>query len=188
VVYDYGLNIWTTEEPWKVDRGARDVDQASASGFWNGQHVQCLTGGVGVQGQNTNPGCDGAAYFQSTLRSPWFHSGNIAGYQRATWLTVIGERNGYCALNVGVSVNYVDFAVQDHRFDLSVTSTVTGRPNLELELHIANQRAPAHSFTLYDEPVAGTDIPGYGGLLIAALRLDVGTYPHRALVSPLNKG
>lgn len=187
-VFDYSLGIWSTEQPWKVDRDGRGPALATASGFWSGQHVQCLPSGVNVQGANTNPGCDGTAFFQSTIRTPWFHSAGVAGYQRATWLTVVGERNGYCNLTVDVCANYDDSVVQTYTYDLSATTGIKGLPNMELELHLKNQRAPAHSFTVYDSPVSGSDVPGYGGVLISALRLDVGAYPHRALVGATNKG
>jgi hypothetical protein len=188
VVFDYSLNLWTTEEPWKSDRGIRSTDLALASGFWAGQHVQWITAGVVVQGQNTNPGCDDAAWFTSTVRTPWFHAGNVAGYQRATWLSLIGERYGYCSLDWAVFTNYSEVAKQTHRFDLSSTSPVVGRPYLTLELHIAPQRAAAHSFQVSDAPVDGSHLPSYGGVLLSALRVDVGVYPRKTLTSPLNKG
>lgn len=168
---------------------ASATDITTASCIWQGKHVQATSQGILVQGTNAIPWQDGASWPTTTVRGAWIHQG-VAAYQRLWRITIIGQRNGFCAITAAVFTNYDDTApAETIPFDLGSGSTIAGLPKLQLQHHVATQQAMAHSVQIADAPpAAGASTVGYGGIELGAIRYTLGVKPGAPPTPTTNKG
>jgi hypothetical protein len=199
IVYDYSLDLWTTEHPYyRPDRAPVGVpDLPTASTVWQGKHVQAtknqglLMQGIPVAGA----GYDNDTYAPSFIETPWVHFSSsgpaLAGFQRVVRAAMVGQKNGPHTLTMDVSHNYDDAIAQTADWDVTTTGSLLGLPREFLSLHVKYQVCTAAKITISDRKTtatAGAGAVSFGGFEFAALQFELGVKPGTIRLPPQNKG